>query len=111
MWFAYEFFVIQGLRVLLGSERYEVKIQLKATHVVFNCLSQINIELNISVEINLITTVITLETALLALHKYRLVYNLITFTFAKQIQRLLCFDFYIRCTTQHFGSFRQSPDE
>jgi hypothetical protein len=68
--------VVQGLHARFGSERSEVQIFVKQTHVVGFLM---NMKLNISVAINNIA--ITLEIALLALHKNKLVYNLTTFTF------------------------------
>jgi hypothetical protein len=71
----------RGLYARLGSERFKSQLR----HLIFfaNCLSQINIELNISVAISLIANLLQLKhwKALVALYKNKLVYNLTTFTF------------------------------
>jgi hypothetical protein len=48
----------RGLHAQLGIERSGVQIPVKATHFFLNCLSQINIELNISVAISLIANLL-----------------------------------------------------
>jgi hypothetical protein len=54
----YDFTGAKGLRARLGSEMSGVQIPIKATHFFSNCLSQINIELNISVAISLLTNLL-----------------------------------------------------
>jgi hypothetical protein len=83
------------LHARLGIERSGVQIPVEATHLFLIFLSQINIELNISVATSLIANLLQLKhwKALVALYENKLVYNLTTFTLPKQIQRLLCFDF------------------
>jgi hypothetical protein len=73
----------RGLHARLGIEKSGVQIPVKATHFFLNCLSQINIELNISVAISLIANLLQLKhkNALVALYKSKLVKNLKTFTF------------------------------
>jgi hypothetical protein len=92
--------VVEGLHTRLKSERSGVQIPVKAFF--FNCLSQINIELNFSVAISLIHVIVNL----LQLKHWNSIGGTIQITNwfiipqhlpsdilrPKQIQRLLCFD-------------------